>query len=78
MLETIFTYVSLARPIHLWLVFVIIIIYAGIMSVILIYHWQTFAPNNEAAKLAETVFGVVTGIILVCLAVVITIFSSQI
>ncbi|MDQ5889805.1 MAG: hypothetical protein QG609_298 [Patescibacteria group bacterium] len=41
---------------HLWLVFLVTVSYAIIMSWVLIYHWRSFSTDTKTIKLAQVLY----------------------
>ncbi len=76
MLENIESFVSLIRPFHLWLIFALTLIYAIPFSFMLIFHWKNYGTNSRTIILAETIYLLVIGFLLVAITITISLFSS--
>ncbi|MFW5853036.1 MAG: hypothetical protein ACOCU8_00155 [Patescibacteria group bacterium] len=60
---------------YLWLAWLGIFIFTLIISVIFVYHWRQFGMKNNIVRLAELIYLIVTGLLLILSAIMILVFS---
>ncbi len=78
MLEDLESFARLISPVHLWIVFGLASACTALFSFILIYHWQNYGTDKETMIKAQTLFGTVTALLLIGLALTISLFSNLI
>ncbi len=76
MQEKLISFLSIIEPIHLWLVFVGVLVYTILISAVLIYHWHQFSTQNKIVRLASGLYLTVTAILIFALAFIITIIEN--
>jgi cytochrome bd-type quinol oxidase subunit 2 len=76
MIEKLSAFADLVTPFHLWVAFILALVYTLSFSLILIYHWRNYGTNAKAILAAESLYSLVTAGLLVALATTISLFSS--